>query len=82
MLADQPFWGERVHALGVGPRPLALKRARAGSFTERLVDLINDSQYAVRAGEIGERIRAEDGTGTAVRILKEIEVAARRDTVA
>ena len=82
VLADQPFWGERVHALGVGPRPLALERARVGSFTERLVDLINDSQYAVRAGEIGGRIRAEDGTGTAVRILKEIEVAARRDTVA
>lgn len=73
VLADQPFWGTRVHALGAGPQPLALTKARVESLTQRLVDLISDSQYAARASELGERIRAEDGTGNAVRILEEIE---------
>lgn len=78
VLGDQPFWGERVNALGAGPRPLPLKKLRVDSLTERLTDLISDSQYVVRAGEIGEQIRAEDGTGEAVRILAEIESAERR----
>lgn len=78
VLGDQPFWGERVHALGAGPRPLPLKKLRAESLTERLVDLLSDSQYAVRAAELGERIRTEDGTGEAVRILAQIESASHR----
>lgn len=78
VLGDQPFWGERVHALGAGPRPLPLKKLRAESLTERLVDLLSDSQYAVRAAELGERIRAEDGTGEAVRILAQIESTSHR----
>lgn len=73
VLGDQPFWGERVHALGAGPEPLPLKRMRADPLAQRLVDLVGSTAYAGRAAEIGELISKEDGTGTAVQILEEIE---------
>lgn len=73
VLGDQPFWGERVHALGAGPEPLPLKKMRASSLTERLIDLVDTSAYAERAGVIGEQISREDGTGRAVQILEELE---------
>lgn len=75
VLGDQPFWGERVHALGAGPRPLPMKAMRADALTERVIDLVSTAEYAKRAGELGERIRSEDGTGRAVQILEEIESA-------
>ncbi|GAB3632056.1 glycosyltransferase [Microbacterium shaanxiense] len=73
VLGDQPFWGERVHALGTGPAPRPLKKMRADSLEERLTDLVGNAAYAERAAVVGERIASEDGTGTAVRLLEEIE---------
>jgi sterol 3beta-glucosyltransferase len=73
VLGDQPFWGERVHALGAGPEPLPLKEMRADLLAERLIDLVGNSSYVERAAAIGEQIRHEDGTGTAVQILEELD---------
>ncbi|MCS3843347.1 glycosyltransferase [Microbacterium sp. AK031] len=75
VLGDQPFWGERVRALGVGPEPLPLMKMRADSLTERLTDLVGNAAYSEHAAAIGEQISGEDGTGRAVRILEEIEAA-------
>lgn len=75
VLGDQPFWGERVRALGAGPVPLPLTKMRADSLTERLTDLVGNAAYAERAAAIGEQISREDGTGRAVQILEEIESA-------
>lgn len=75
VLGDQPFWGQRVRALGAGPEPLPLKKMRANSLAERLIDLVGNTAYAERAAAVGEQISKEDGTGRAVQILKEIESA-------
>ncbi len=34
--ADQPFWGERVAALGVGPKPIPRKKLTAEKLLRRL----------------------------------------------
>ncbi len=70
-LGDQPFWGNRVHALGAGPKPLAPARLEHG-LAERLAQLVGAPSYARRAGAVGEGIRGEDGLGAAVGILEEI----------
>jgi UDP:flavonoid glycosyltransferase YjiC (YdhE family) len=63
---DQPFWGSRVAALGVGPKPIP----RARLTTERLADALRrtvaDEAMRERAAALGERIRAEDGVAEAV----------------
>jgi sterol 3beta-glucosyltransferase len=75
--ADQPYHGRRLHALGVGPEPLPIKRlASAKRGPERLARLLEAlvagpaaEAYARRAAEVGEQVRAEDGVGATVEWL-------------
>ena len=67
--ADQPFWGRRVYTIGVGPRPILVKKLS----TEKLVHAMVESQNEAickRAQAIGQRIRAEDGVGQAVALIE------------
>ncbi|KAL9235666.1 hypothetical protein vseg_010408 [Gypsophila vaccaria] len=63
---DQPFWGERVHARGVGPPPIPIDEF---SF-KKLVDAINfmlDPQVKERAVELAKAMENEDGVTGAVK---------------
>jgi sterol 3beta-glucosyltransferase len=71
-LADQPFWGRRVHELGVGPAPLPQRQLTAESLHARLAMLVSTPSYRQRAADLGARIRDEDGTGEAVRVLERL----------
>jgi sterol 3beta-glucosyltransferase len=67
--ADQPFWGKRTHAIGAGPKPIAVHRLNA----DRLVSAIAEAEgnaVRKRAQDIGQRIRSEDGVGSAVRVVE------------
>jgi sterol 3beta-glucosyltransferase len=77
VLGDQPFWGRRIHELGVGPRPLPLRSATADTLTARILDLVTSAGFAHRAREIGAAIRAEDGPGAAIAALESIQAAHR-----
>lgn len=72
VLGDQPFWGGRVRALGVGPAPLALRTVTPEKLSQRIVELITNEAFARNAAAVGESIRAEDGTGQAVHDLEKI----------
>ena len=71
-LGDQPYWGRRVHALGVGVRPLPRTRLTADALAGRLATLLADPLPARNAARLGERIRAEDGVGSALRRIKQL----------
>lgn len=64
--ADQFYWGHRLHALGVGarpvPRPLASERILTRAVGEAL-----DASMARRAARLAELVADEDGCGVAVR---------------
>ncbi|KAL1550342.1 sterol 3beta-glucosyltransferase [Salvia divinorum] len=63
---DQPFWGERVHARGVGPPPIPVDEFSL----EKLVDAINfmlDPQVKGRAVELAKAMENEDGVTGAVK---------------
>ena len=66
---DQPFWGARVAALGVGPAPLPQKRLNAGALAAAISEAVNDPEMARRARELGAAISAEDGVARAVAII-------------
>jgi len=68
--ADQPFWGHRVAALGVGPRPIPQKRLSADRLAAALATLTADAAMAGRAAELGAQIWAEDGVGRAVELVE------------
>jgi sterol 3beta-glucosyltransferase len=68
--ADQPFWGQRVHHLGVGPRPIPQKRLTVEALAAAIHAATTDPFMAERARKLGERIRSEDGVGVAVGLLQ------------
>jgi sterol 3beta-glucosyltransferase len=63
---DQPFWGRRVAALGVGPQPIKQKNLTTDQLTEALITLTVDQTLRERADALGAAIRAEDGVAGAV----------------
>lgn len=58
---DQFFWGERVAALGVGPRLIPQRALDAGRLVGLIHELIENPVYRSKAREIGARLRSESG---------------------
>lgn len=70
-MADQPFWGSRVAALGVGPRPIPRNRLTPENLAAAIRQAVDDPGMRARAAELGAKIRAEDGVGVAVDMIEE-----------
>jgi UDP:flavonoid glycosyltransferase YjiC (YdhE family) len=66
---DQPFWGQRVADLGVGPRPIPIKRLSVERLAAGITTAITDQEVQKRAGVLGKRICAEDGVSRAVEVI-------------
>ncbi|MEG2718942.1 MAG: glycosyltransferase [Clostridia bacterium] len=67
---DQPFWGVRVRALGLGPKPIPREKLTVTKLTKALLQLTTIKSYRVAARELGERLRHEDGAQTAANIIE------------
>lgn len=70
LMTDQPFWARRVYELGVGPRPVPLKKLTADRLAEALHTALNDSNMIERAHRLGRQLQEEDGVGRAVAQLE------------
>ncbi len=68
--SDQPFWGHRVHSLGVGPKPIPAKKLSAQTLAKSIVTAVSDQEMRARAKAMGARIRAEDGVSRAIDIVQ------------
>jgi sterol 3beta-glucosyltransferase len=68
--AEQPFWGRRVHELGVGVKPVHRSKLTAQKLAAGLTQLLQDEGMHQHAAELGKRIAAEDGLGNAVRWIE------------
>jgi sterol 3beta-glucosyltransferase len=69
-VADQPFWGQRVAALGAGPPPIPQRKLTADNLAAAIRRTVTDTGMQQRAAALGEKIRAEDGTGQAVSLIE------------
>ncbi len=70
---DQPFWGSRVAALGVGPAPIPRRRLTVERLAEGLRRAVTDEAMRARAAALGETLRAEDGVAVAVERFGRLE---------
>jgi sterol 3beta-glucosyltransferase len=69
-VVDQPFWGQRVRALGVGPAPLPQRTLTAAALAEAIAVAVHDTGIRKRAAALGATLRAEDGVSIAVSRIK------------
>lgn len=66
---DQPFWGQRVANLGVGPAPIPRKQLTAERLAQAIDRTVNDPMMRQRATELGAKIQAENGIASFVAIV-------------
>lgn len=69
---DQPFWGERVYRLGVGPKSIPRKKLNINNFSVALTQAVSDDTMIRNAAELGEKLRAEDGVANAIQIIEKL----------
>lgn len=67
---DQPFWGNRMHQLGIGPKPIPRERLTVSKLSKALTLLITTKSYSVAAKELGIRLRMEEGPVIAANIIE------------
>lgn len=68
---DQPFWGSRVKALGLGPDPIPQKNLTAARLADAIRFAVTDRGLRQRAAACGEAIRGENGIDNAVRLVQQ-----------
>jgi sterol 3beta-glucosyltransferase len=67
-VADQPFWGRRMHDLGVAPEPIGQRRLT----TDRLANAIEQAvtEHTTAATELGALVHDDNGLRNAVGALE------------
>ena len=72
-LIDQPFWGQRVYDLGVGPAPIPRRKLTVDRLAQAIQEAVTNTSMRQRAAELGSKIQAEDGIANAVEVIQRIE---------
>ncbi|SEH01662.1 UDP:flavonoid glycosyltransferase YjiC, YdhE family [Nonomuraea solani] len=65
--SDQPFWGRRVAALGVGPAPLPIKALTRDELAARLLAV---PKYREKSAQLGRLLRVENGVKNAIDLIE------------
>jgi sterol 3beta-glucosyltransferase len=68
---DQPFWGNRVHLLGAGPRPIPLKEFTVERVAAAIHEATHNTSMQHRAADVAARIRAENGVECALDLFEQ-----------
>jgi UDP:flavonoid glycosyltransferase YjiC (YdhE family) len=71
---DQPFWGQRVASLGVGPQPIPRKQLNTDRLAQAIQVAVTHTTMQQRAAELGRKIRAEDGVARAIEIISKLSI--------
>lgn len=69
---DQPFWGEQVHKLGVGPKHIAQKKVTTDTLAAAITETVSNASMRQKAETLGAQIRQEDGIGNAIAIIEKV----------
>jgi len=70
---DQPFWGQRIAELGVGPEPIPRRKLTVERLAQAIQKAVTDQAMRQRAANLGAKIRAEHGIAHAVAVVQHIE---------
>lgn len=70
-VGDQPYWADRLHRLGVAPRPITVRRLSADRLAGAAASIADDVGARQNAETLAERLAGEDGVGVAIRALED-----------
>jgi UDP:flavonoid glycosyltransferase YjiC (YdhE family) len=67
---DQFFWGWRMQEMGTGPKPVPRNKLTTAKLAGAIQQAVSDEAIKRKAAQFGREIRAENGVGTAVRLIE------------
>jgi len=70
---DQPFWGQCIAELGVGPAPVPRRKLTVERLAQAIQKAVTDQAMRQHAAHLGSKIQAEDGIARAVAVVQQIE---------
>ncbi len=68
-MTDQPFWARRVHAAGIGSRPILVKHLSVERLTQAIIEA-NQELIRTQAHTLGQVVRKEKGVERAVELIE------------
>jgi sterol 3beta-glucosyltransferase len=71
-IGDQAYWADRLHRLGVAPKPLPVRGLRADSLADEAVAAAGDLAMRERATTLATAIGRERGLEVAVSAIEEV----------
>ncbi len=71
-IIDQFIWGNRVHELGVGPKPIPRSRLSAEGLAVAFEEVVANQVMKEKAADLGRLIRSEKGLDNAVEHIKAV----------
>jgi len=67
---DQPFWGQLVFQLGLGPHPVPRRDLTAERLAHAIEAALTNREYRDKAAALSAQIRGEDGVSRAVELIE------------
>ncbi len=69
---DQPFWGQRVYALGVGSEPIPQKKLTIETLATAIREVTTNPSIIVQnAKALAEKLQQEDGIANAIAMIED-----------
>jgi UDP:flavonoid glycosyltransferase YjiC (YdhE family) len=68
-LAEQQHWGNELHRLGIGAKPVKRRNVTPGRLAERMLHVLAAPAMADEARAIGAAMRQENGVAEAVELV-------------
>ncbi|MEM7114453.1 MAG: glycosyltransferase [Chloroflexota bacterium] len=68
---DQPFWGEQVAKLGVGPGPIHRKQLTVDKLAKMVETAVSNPTMRHRAATLGQQIQTEDGIAQSIKLFEQ-----------
>ncbi|MFB9903658.1 glycosyltransferase [Allokutzneria oryzae] len=72
VLADQPFWANRLAKIGVSPGSVPFAELAAEPLAELVTKAVSDPAYRERAQSLAAKVRDEDGAAAVLRLVERI----------
>jgi sterol 3beta-glucosyltransferase len=69
VLADQPFWADRLARLGVAPPPIPHRRLTIAALGAAVRDAVGRPSYRTHAEALRRRLASEDGAAPVISML-------------
>ena len=70
-VGDQRYWADRLHRLGVAPRPVSLEKLEAAALAETVLAAAADQALEQHARALATRLSAEDGVGVSALLVEQ-----------